>query len=219
MADWDKVLDLGNGLPDRESRADAVAGLCDALRSPDPALRDEHDLPCWPAGSRGWTSRSATPWVTSWPHGLAMRKSRPGRSRRSSSRRSSRMASTTLAAFADWYPAETDLRGYNPELGWLHAVAHGADLLGAFGQHPGVDRRRCSAWPLRACWRLRVMCSRIRRTSGSDSPSARLSPAASCPRRRQCGGWSPSPPSLARAGPARFLPLSPIRCGLSAWFT
>jgi hypothetical protein len=44
MADWDKVLDLGNGLPDRESRADAVAGLCDALRSPDPALRDEHAL-------------------------------------------------------------------------------------------------------------------------------------------------------------------------------
>lgn len=43
------------------------------------------------------------------------------------------------AAFARWYPAETDLRGYDPELGWLHAVAHGADLLGALGRCPQSD--------------------------------------------------------------------------------
>ncbi|MER5736736.1 DUF2785 domain-containing protein [Streptomyces sp. NPDC002262] len=44
-----------------------------------------------------------------------------------------------LAAFRRWYPAETDLRDHDPRLGWLHAVAHGADLLGAFGSHPDVD--------------------------------------------------------------------------------
>ncbi|WP_433218090.1 DUF2785 domain-containing protein [Microtetraspora malaysiensis] len=44
-----------------------------------------------------------------------------------------------LAAFARWYPAEADLRGYEPPLGWLHAAAHGADLLGVFGLHPRVD--------------------------------------------------------------------------------
>ncbi|MDQ0988227.1 DUF2785 domain-containing protein [Streptomyces sp. V2I9] len=44
-----------------------------------------------------------------------------------------------LAAFRRWYPAEADLRGYDPELGWLHAVAHGADLLGTFALHPAVD--------------------------------------------------------------------------------
>ncbi|MCX4744236.1 DUF2785 domain-containing protein [Kitasatospora sp. NBC_01287] len=44
-----------------------------------------------------------------------------------------------LAAFARWYPAETDLRGYDPELGWLHAAAHGADLLGALGRCPQAD--------------------------------------------------------------------------------
>ncbi|MFJ8041531.1 DUF2785 domain-containing protein [Kitasatospora sp. NPDC096147] len=43
-----------------------------------------------------------------------------------------------LAAFADWYPAEPDLRGYDPQMGWLHAAAHGADLLAAFGRHPEV---------------------------------------------------------------------------------
>lgn len=40
---------------------------------------------------------------------------------------------TWLAAFLPWYAEETDLRGHDDELGWLHAVAHGADALGAFG--------------------------------------------------------------------------------------
>lgn len=34
-------------------------------------------------------------------------------------------------AVAAWYPVETDTRGYDARLGWLHAVAHGADYLGA----------------------------------------------------------------------------------------
>lgn len=33
-------------------------------------------------------------------------------------------------AVARWYPAESDTRGYDDRLGWLHAVAHGADYLG-----------------------------------------------------------------------------------------
>lgn len=40
-----------------------------------------------------------------------------------------------VLAWADralaWFPAERDLRGRDPRLGWVHAVAHGADLLGA----------------------------------------------------------------------------------------
>jgi hypothetical protein len=43
-----------------------------------------------------------------------------------------------VQAFAAWYPAETDLRGYDDRLGWLHAVAHGADLLSVLGRHPRV---------------------------------------------------------------------------------
>lgn len=31
---------------------------------------------------------------------------------------------------AAWYLAEADTRGCDPELGWLHGVAHGADCLG-----------------------------------------------------------------------------------------
>lgn len=41
-------------------------------------------------------------------------------------------------AFEGWYPAEQDLRGHDETLGWLHAVAHGADLLAGFGRHPEV---------------------------------------------------------------------------------
>jgi len=43
-------------------------------------------------------------------------------------------------AFAAWYPAETDLRGWDGRLGWLHAVAHGADTLAAFGRSPRLGR-------------------------------------------------------------------------------
>ncbi|WP_424216496.1 DUF2785 domain-containing protein (plasmid) [Streptomyces sp. BI20] len=45
-------------------------------------------------------------------------------------------------AFVRWYPAERDLRGHDETLGWLHAVAHGADLLASFGLHPEVDPTR-----------------------------------------------------------------------------
>jgi hypothetical protein len=45
-------------------------------------------------------------------------------------------------AFEQWYPAEADLRGYDPSLGWLHAVAHGADLLGELGMITTVAPQR-----------------------------------------------------------------------------
>ncbi|GAA4557999.1 DUF2785 domain-containing protein [Planotetraspora kaengkrachanensis] len=34
--------------------------------------------------------------------------------------------------FAAWFPAEVDTRGWDNTLGWLHAVAHGADAAAAF---------------------------------------------------------------------------------------
>ncbi|HWG02405.1 MAG TPA: DUF2785 domain-containing protein [Trebonia sp.] len=43
-------------------------------------------------------------------------------------------------AFAGWYAAERDLRGWDEGLGWLHAVAHGADTLATFGRSARLDR-------------------------------------------------------------------------------
>lgn len=37
-----------------------------------------------------------------------------------------------LEAFSGWYGQEEDLRGFDAQLGWLHAVAHGADAIAAF---------------------------------------------------------------------------------------
>jgi hypothetical protein len=41
-------------------------------------------------------------------------------------------------AFAAWWRDERDLRGWDAELGWLHAAAHGADAVRAFGRSPRV---------------------------------------------------------------------------------
>ena len=46
-----------------------------------------------------------------------------------------------LAAFLGWYAAEPDTRGHDDRLGWLHAVAHGADAAGELAGSPrlGAD--------------------------------------------------------------------------------
>ncbi len=41
--------------------------------------------------------------------------------------------------FERWYVAEEDLRGFDAKLGWLHAVAHGSDLLGALARVQAVE--------------------------------------------------------------------------------
>ncbi|BEL03976.1 hypothetical protein Q0Z83_021670 [Actinoplanes sichuanensis] len=38
--------------------------------------------------------------------------------------------------FVAWWIAEADIRGWDERLGWLHAIAHGADLAGALGSSP-----------------------------------------------------------------------------------
>lgn len=48
-------------------------------------------------------------------------------------------------AFIGWWVSEKDLRGWDPELGWLHAVAHGADTLGAFGCSPRLNADEAAA--------------------------------------------------------------------------
>ncbi|EWT03019.1 hypothetical protein N865_03660 [Intrasporangium oryzae NRRL B-24470] len=40
---------------------------------------------------------------------------------------------TWVPAVTRWYVGEEDLRGHDPEVGWVHAVAHGADFIGACG--------------------------------------------------------------------------------------
>ena len=42
-------------------------------------------------------------------------------------------------AVLGWYPAEPDTRGWDDDLGWLHAVAHGADAVCELAGSPRLD--------------------------------------------------------------------------------
>jgi Protein of unknown function (DUF2785) len=141
MTDWKAVIDAGFRLPDGLSQQAAAGELAPMLADPDPVVRDElgytvlvHLVPdldeavCRRLGDelagrfaapdvhvRSFAALALAPIVT---RGV--------------------FAAAWLDQFEAWYPGERDLRGWDPELGWLHAAAHGADLLGAFGLHPRV---------------------------------------------------------------------------------
>ena len=142
MTDWRAVIDDDLRLPDGLSPAEAVDELSQALRSPDPVVRDELAysalaglVPALDGSLRRELGAS-----------MAARLQDPEIQARTFAAlilaelvQNGEFQPSWLAAFAAWYPAETDLRGYDRKLGWLHAVAHGADLLGAFGRCPQVD--------------------------------------------------------------------------------
>ena len=138
MTSWRQIADSGFSVPGGAADLDVLAReLADALADPDPAVRDG------PAYSvlTTWISTGVLdeqlPWLgsamaarftddhvqarTFAPLVLAWVVERGG------------FEQGWVDAFERWYPAEADLRGYDSELGWLHAVAHGADLLGVLG--------------------------------------------------------------------------------------
>jgi hypothetical protein len=45
-----------------------------------------------------------------------------------------------LDGLEGWYADEPDTQGYDEELGWLHAVAHGADAIGEVAANPRLGR-------------------------------------------------------------------------------
>ncbi|MFF7637397.1 DUF2785 domain-containing protein [Kitasatospora sp. NPDC008050] len=137
MTDLQKLLAQDTVEPTPE----LVAELSAALRSPDPEVRDaqayellDYCIPIMEPELRHWlgeemAARFTDPQIqarTFAPLILAVLVD------------NGTYRPEWQAAFARWYPAETDLRGHHPELGWLHAVAHGADLLGALGRCPQV---------------------------------------------------------------------------------
>lgn len=143
MTDFDLLYQNGFAVPADRPLDELVTELSAALRDPDPEIRDGAPyvvLREWiardviDAGRRAklgdeMAERFTDPEVqarTFAPLVLDMIVSRGD------------FDPSWLAAFTAWYPAETDLRGYHQRLGWLHAVAHGADLLATFGRHPRV---------------------------------------------------------------------------------
>ncbi|THA24399.1 DUF2785 domain-containing protein [Streptomyces sp. RKND-216] len=118
-------------------RAAALETLLSDLRSPDPVVRDERAY------------RRAKEWVPHLDAGeLRMLGDRTAEHLAHPEVQARTFAPLVLAriaeagdwrpewwdAFARWYPAEQDLRGHDAALGWLHAAAHGADLLAALAR-------------------------------------------------------------------------------------
>jgi hypothetical protein len=145
MIDWKAVIDADCRLPEGLSQQAAVDELVMMLGDPDPVVRDELGYTMLEHLIPGLDEAVCN----SLGDELADRLTAPDLHVRS-------FAALTLAPivkrgvfqarwvdeFEAWHPRERDLRGWDAEFGWLHGVAHGAELLGAFGLHHGVRPER-----------------------------------------------------------------------------
>jgi hypothetical protein len=151
MTDWSAVLAEDFAVPADGAVADLMDELCAMLAARDPGTRDETAysvLAMWTArgvfdgrlatlGDRMAArlldgeiyARTFATMILGW---VVLRDARTAELEADAVPR-------WLAGFTTWWLAETDLRGYDPRLGWLHAVAHGADTVRAFARSPRLD--------------------------------------------------------------------------------
>jgi hypothetical protein len=142
------VLAGDMSVPAGFSREDLFEALARMLADPDPAVRDDTAYPIvatWIGrgefdGMLGWAgdmvsgaqqhaeiqARTFGTMILAW---VVRRDAVTGELDDATVRR-------WRDEFASWWSAEQDLRGYDPERGWLHAAAHGADTLRAFARSP-----------------------------------------------------------------------------------
>lgn len=108
--------------------------LLDGLASPDPAVRDGWAYAELAEGTE--SGRFAEEWPRIRAAALAHLESADVQARTFAPLMLTWLVAAgdrdrgAFDAVARWYPAESDTRGFDDELGWLHAVAHGADYLG-----------------------------------------------------------------------------------------
>jgi hypothetical protein len=145
--DW-TVLAAGGfpfpaGIPARQLGAE----LSTMLSSPDPVVRDDHAytaLAQWaregrldgqlPALGEAATARFDHPEVQARTFAPLVLRCVLTRAQELPGAVDQATAERWYAAFARWYPTEPDTRGWDDRLGWLHAVAHGADAAAAFAR-------------------------------------------------------------------------------------
>ncbi|MET8539777.1 DUF2785 domain-containing protein [Kitasatospora sp. NPDC004799] len=144
MTNWREIYEADCARPQGRRLDDLVAELAEALGSPDPEVRDGYPYAVLDA----WIRRGVIDGERRLALGdvMAERFTDPRTEARTFAPLVLRMIVSQgvlrpewLDAFAAWYRAEADLRGRDDQLGWLHAVAHGADLLGAVGLRPEAD--------------------------------------------------------------------------------
>ncbi|MGI9156495.1 MAG: DUF2785 domain-containing protein [Marmoricola sp.] len=152
---WQSVVADGMRVPSDRCLSDLTTELGDMLGDPDPAIRDELALPIFAT----WVSngvyddllqRLGDGICTLMEQG-AGEVSTDGVFQRSFAAlvlaeiierdtRAELLADRVVRGWGDrvaqWLVAEKDLRGFVPGKGWAHAVAHGADAIGALARSP-----------------------------------------------------------------------------------
>jgi len=145
--DWSAVKADDFKIPEGHAMAELTDELAEMLRSPKPETRDT--LAFFTLAT--WISRGDLPHALEIDLGdrMAERFTDPEVQGRTFAplilaclAEQDLVEDRWVDAFERWYAAEQDLRGYDPSLGWLHAVAHGADLLGELGRTTRVDPLR-----------------------------------------------------------------------------
>jgi hypothetical protein len=151
---WKQVVERGFGVPSDRPLDDLTAELTRMLGSTDPRLRDETAYPALATWTdRGVYDRLLAGLGDGMAAGLTVGLGERGTDtvfRRSFSvlilgeciARDNAARGLVPPAkvlewgdhVATWYLRERDLRGYVPGKGWAHAVAHGADALGALAE-------------------------------------------------------------------------------------
>lgn len=148
MTDWGRIRDAEFAVPQDASVAGLVGELVDMLASPDPQVRDQTAY----AALATWIDAGVVPDEQLQALGdlMAGRLDAEQVQARSFAALVLDVIVSTrdvcdprwVDAFERWYATEPDVRGHDVTLGWLHTVAHGADLLGSLGRRPDVDPRR-----------------------------------------------------------------------------
>ncbi|MGW4081423.1 DUF2785 domain-containing protein [Streptomyces sp. NPDC004822] len=145
--DWPSLAADGFPFPEHIPASRLVDELAAALVSPDPGVRDDG---AYTAAARWIREGRLDAVLEELGDSAAGRFTHPGTQARTFApliiclvlTRAAgvcalvprQAAERWYAAFSAWYPNERDTRGWDDSLGWLHAVAHGADAAAAFAK-------------------------------------------------------------------------------------
>jgi hypothetical protein len=144
MTDWAQVRANGFAVPAGRPVDELVAELSGMLRSPDPQIRDGQaysTLATWigegvleadalRALGEEMVTRFADPEIQARTFAPLILDAIISEGV---------FEPSWVPPFERWYVAEEDLRGFDAKLGWLHAVAHGSDLLAALARVQAVE--------------------------------------------------------------------------------